>query len=236
MKTMIIVPILLILCLLCACTPSVPSGSTDPIQTDPTQAAPTDPTKTDPTDPTQTDPTDPTQADPTEPSPAADLDELNALFGNMGTLYNSALSSIYASPDQLDLRLFLDGLQREHGATLTQEEKDLLSLPEGDVFRYSADEVEAYLNTYFGIGIQDLHAHALKNLTYLPSTNSYYYATSGWDGCIPAFSANSVEALPDGTLMMYYTTGGWPAPNMVAKLKPTAEGYLILSNQPVIES
>lgn len=151
----------------------------------------------------------------------------------MGNLYNSALSSIYDSPDQLDLRFFLDGLQREHGATLTQEEKDLLSLPEGDVFRYSADEVEAYLNTCFGIGIQDLHTDALQNLTYLQSTNSYYYATSGWDGCVTAFSANSVEALPDGTLMMYYTTGGWPAPNMVARLQPTAEGYLILSNQPV---
>ena len=141
-----------------------------------------------------------------------------------------ALTSIYASPDLVNLRTFLDGLQSEHGITLTQEERDLLSLPEGDVFRYSADEVEAYLNTYFGIGIQDLQDSALANLTYQESTNSYYYATSGCDGEVPMFHAYHLEALPDGTLLMYYTTGGWPAPNMVAKLQPTEEGYIILSN------
>ena len=249
MKLKVIISLLMILCLLCACATSVPSDPTSPVQTDPTQASGTDPAKTDPTEPAQTDPTEPTETNPTEPTqpdpteptqttpmdPAlvAVLEELNAVFGARGTLYHSALTSIYASPDQLNLRTFLDGVQREHFVTLTQEERDQLSLPEGDVYRYSADEVEAYLNTYFGIGIQDLQDVALANLTYQESTDSYYYATSGCDGEVPMFHAYHLEALPDGTLLMYYTTGGWPGPNMVAKLQPTEDGYLILSNQPV---
>ena len=170
----------------------------------------------------------------TPENPSAELLALTELFGAWGTLYNSALTSTYESPAFINLRFFLEGVSKQHAAQLTEEEQADFAdygIENMEVFRYTREEVDGYLQQYFGITSADLDETAVRNLNYLESTDCFYIFTNGWDGHVRDVNVISAEPQADGTVLMYYTTGGWPAEKLIACIQPTDRGYIILSNQ-----
>lgn len=170
----------------------------------------------------------------TPDNPGPELLALTELFGTWGTLYNSALTSAYESPAFINLCFFLEGVSKDHAAQLTEEEQAAFAdygIENTDVFRYTREEVDGYLQQYFGITSADLDEVAVQNLYYLESTDCFYIFTNGWDGHVRDVNVICAELQADGTILMYYTTGGWPAEKLIARIQPTDSGYIILSNQ-----
>lgn len=169
----------------------------------------------------------------TPENPSPDLLALTELFGAWGTLYNSALTSTYESPAFINLRFFLEGVSKHHAAQLTEEEQAAFAdygIENMEVFRYTREEVDEYLQQYFGITSADLDEIAVRNLNYLESTDCFYIFTNGWDDHVSGVNVIFTEPQADGTVLMYYTTNGWPAEKLIARIQPTDSGYIILSN------
>lgn len=202
------------------------SAEPEPTATNTTESVPP------PSSTTETPPENYWPETPENPSP--DLLALTELFGAWGTLYNSALTSTYESPAFINLCFFLEGVSKDHAAQLTEEEQAAFAdygIENMEVFRYTREAVDGYLQQYFGITAADLDEMAVRNLNYLESTDCFYIFTNGWDGHVRDVNVICAEPQADGTILMYYTTGGWPAEKMIARLQPTDSGYIILSNQ-----
>lgn len=209
--------------------PTVPANQTPPSSSS-TTTNPTEPV----TPPSSTSETPPENYWPETPdNPSPDLLALTELFGAWGTLYNSALTSTYESPAFINLRFFLEGVSKHHAAQLTEQEQAAFAdygIENTEVFRYTREAVDGYLQQYFGITSADLDEMAVRNLNYLESTDCFYIFTNGWDGHVRGVNVIFVEPQADGTLLMYYTTDGLPAEKLIAHIQPTDNGYIILSN------
>ena len=75
--------------------------------------------------------------------------------------------------------------------------------------------------------IMELSDAAFEGLTYLESTDCYYFFATGVYGANEEFEAKQVEHLEDGTVKVTYA---WWDGVSVVTLKPNGDGYLILSN------
>lgn len=252
MKYYLAILLLLIALLLTACMPGFgdPIGqttspsTTDPIpsQTDsvstttasvPTTTAPV-PTTTVPAPTTK--PTDPV---PTSvPQNDAELTAFNELFQKAvgeRNAYSYAIAYEYSSTAELKLRYFFDnGFPGEKEAT-DSEWAELKVLPgfniNYDFFRLPKDKMEADLQNCFGISLADIPDSGFEGLTYLKSTDCYYFMATGFMLNSVNFTAQSVEHKNDGTVSLTYTVGWEPTVNeYVMELKPNGDGYLILSN------
>lgn len=217
-------------------TTAIPTTSpTDPTNQTPPSSSSTATNSTEPvTPPSSTSETQPKNYWPETPdNPSLDLLALTELFGAWGTLYNSALTSTYESPAFINLRFFLEGVSKHHTAQLTDQERAAFAdygIENMEAFRYTREEVDGYLQQYFGITSADLDEIAVRNLNYLESTDCFYIFTNGWDGHVRDVNVICAEPQADGTLLMYYTTNGWPAEKLIAHIQPTDNGYIILSN------
>lgn len=163
----------------------------------------------------------------------AQLAYFNALFGDMSSWYNRALTSLYASPAQVDLKmLFYHGFPEESQTPTDQEWESLKDKPgvylEFDLMRLPADKMNEVLTQYFGITLEGVNPSGFRRLTYLESTDCYYHTVS--DAVfVEDFNATAVETLTDGTIRLSYTAEFGEV--FVAVLKPVGDGYQILSNQ-----
>lgn len=246
MKKHLLILIMTIALLLTACMPAM-TNPTDSVPTttapEPTTTAPI-PTTTDPV-PTTTAPvttaTNPPSTDPiptTIPQNAAELAVFNELFQHVSGERNAYLSAVaheYSSPAELKLRYFFDnGFPGENEVSDLEwaELKDISGFNINyDFFRLPKDKMEADLQNYFGISLADIPDSGFEGLTYLKSTDCYYFmATAPMTNAVN-FTAQSVEYNSDGTVSLTYTVGWEPTvKKYVIELKSNGVEYLILSN------
>lgn len=215
---------------LAACHPAAPQdpGSSAPETSESTQ---TEPSQADPTEPSQTEPTQ--QTEPTEEDLLAKLD---ALFGG-NTWYNIALTSFYETPEQIDLKCFVNNTLIPYGGDLTDEESNFLSQYTDmfwmDIRRIDSEDIEEVLQQYLGIGLEDLENPDHPQLPYWEETDCYYLIANDAD-YTEDFHAEAVEVAEDGTICLTYTCN-FPDSSCMVRLMPYGDGYRILSNLQITE-
>ena len=153
---------------------------------------------------------------------------------NYEVYYNSAVGrNLYESPTELNLLKFFwrgfDGETTRTDAEITELKQYLNPtwVDNADFFRLPKDKMEAELQKIFGISLADLSDAAYEGLTYLESTDCYYFFATGVMGGTEYFEAKGVEHLDDGTVKVTYECEY--GVNVVT-LKSVGDGYLILSN------
>lgn len=157
---------------------------------------------------------------------------MEALFGGTQSWYNRALACEYETPEQLSLiHVFYSGFPDESW-TPTPEEWEQLKGKQGfnenyDLMRLPESKMDQVLRDYFGITLDDIPDEGFSGLTYLESTDCWYFMTTGWLG-VERFHTLTVEEHEDGTIRVCYDSG---SDIYVTVLRPNGEGYHILSNQ-----
>lgn len=221
----------------CAFVGAVNSGLDNPIdETQPT----TDPTTTPTTVPSTTAPSVPETTVAEDPE-LAYFDQLFAIWwGNPANVYdykiyyNSAVGrNLYESPTELNL---LEFFWRGFSGETTPTDAEITELKQyvnptwvdnADFYRLPKEKMDAELQKIFGVSLLDLSAVAFEGLTYLESTDCYYFFATGVMGGTAEFAAKSVEHLEDGTVKVTYEC---EYGRNVVTLKPNGDGYRILSN------
>lgn len=204
---------------LCAC--QKPQESNDPTQitTTPTQTQPTKPA------PTETQPTQP--VDPR-------IAEMQELFDHKSDylFYNTALTSVYENPADVDLAfLFYNGF-RDESQQPTEEELVLLEGKMGkywkemDLIRLPAGKMDAVLTDLFGITLEQTNGVGLDRLVYLEETDCYYASVTGMH--YTDITVINVSSQEDGRLLVQYST--YPGEFVVCLMPKPDGGYSILSN------
>ena len=216
------------------------------IVTDPTSTVTTDPstpvTASAPSSATTASPT--TSSDPTIPPatsatlPPADpqtVAELTAKFSEPGSWYNMALTCVYASSKDLNLRMFFSfgGFKDESREPTDQEWEHLKDIPSFDInydfYRLPVSKINAVLTEHFGITVEDLSEESFLGLQYLEDTDCYYYMDTGVHYILD-FAVTKTTVLEDGTICLYYTIPY--GKHFAVTLKPHDDNYWILSNLP----
>lgn len=222
------------------------SPSTVPTETEGSTVVPTEteeptaPVETQmPSSPVETEiPTMPNeQTEPSETSPMeGQLMVYNILFSDKNSWYNKALSCQYSSPTQLSLKkVFSCGFAEESSKPSDAEWAQLKDIPGFDInldlLRLPADKMNQVLQEYFGITLDDVDETGFNGLTFLESTNCYYFmATDAM--IVEYFNATTVENREDGSIRVTYTTGA-NSTVFVVTLMPNGDGYRIQSNEQI---
>lgn len=114
---------------------------------------------------------------PIETGPSVQ-EQLEELFSDEGSWYNMALSSLYSTPKDLDLRAFFGRGFPEETAELTDEEWAQLETAgfdrRADTLRLPLSEMNGVLNAYFGITLDDTNFVGMEDMVYLENTGCYY--------------------------------------------------------------
>ena len=130
--------------------------------------------------PETTEPLQNTEGPPPDPVSPADAEHL---FSDPTGWYAMALTSLYSTPEQVDIAAFFaDGFPSE-STVPTPEEWALLKDVEGfrqdEYFRrMSADAMDGVLIRVFGIGLDQMQGVGLDRLTYLEETDCYYFMST----------------------------------------------------------
>lgn len=243
MKKTLLALVLILCLLLCSCTPAI-SGDhgTTPPTGEPT-AAPTQPTEP-PTQPTDPPATEPPVTEPTIPVPDGtpltddELASLQELF-QWPSYYAVASHSTFSTPSELSLEMLIrEGPDVEERIALTDAEKaHLSSISDGfiykDTSRISKDAVIRALNQYYGLTLEDVPE--LGSLVYWEKTDCFYYCGGGT--IVSLLAVTHAVTQEDGTIWVRYCDElGMERTGEVLRtgemiLKPTQDGYQILSNQ-----
>ncbi len=247
MKRCVVMLLIACVLVLCACrpveqqptvgmgaSPTTNGQTTAPtVTTQPTTVTP--PTTTQPVPGTQ--PTESTQ--PTDPVDE-ELAKFNALFGNLDSWYNKALTCEYETPAQLQLSYFFMAAFSEESNQVTDSEIAQLkalydhnphyaaNIQNYPITRLPVDWMNQVLQDYFGITLDAVDSAGFTDMDYLESANCYYIIGGGASATMD-FNATSVETLEDGTIRVYYTAD-WETTVRCVTLQPSGDGYMILSN------
>jgi len=144
-----------------------------------------------------------------------------------------ALLSEYADPSQINLRLlFYMGFSDESWELTDVEREELQGKVtlELDVRRLPAEKINQVLIQHFGITLEEVDVSGFAGLTYLESTNCYYFATGDAD-FLGNFKAIQLENMEDGKVRLSYTSDRSSDTAFVAVLKLVDGNWQILSNQ-----
>ena len=96
--------------------------------------------------------------------------------------------------------------------------------------RMPVKEMNRVLQKYFGITLDETEKIGLEHLLYWDKTDCYYRYHSDTNFFRPQVYKAFVQE--DGTIAMYYVCDlQFGDPNALAMLKPTGDGYQILSNE-----
>ncbi len=218
-------------------TPPSPDASTAPPLTSPSTGVqvtvPSEPTDPPPTETQVTIPTISTE--PTDPivlgvAMFQELFEARTAI----TFWNMALCQAYDDARMLNLvDLFYNGCPIQGERATAQERKELETMLgkeiEADINRCIPAEMNQVLTELFGLTLEDFGDDALKSFLYLESTGCYYLLRSD---VLYAHKLNVVDfhELENGNVEVYYSVERWTNMNGVVTLKPSADGYHILSN------
>lgn len=148
--------------------------------------------------------------------------------------YNFALLCQFSTPAELDfLALFGNGDLNE---TVTAEERAYLEAQDNafadmDISKVSAQRMNEVLQNYFGVTLEETNQLNLDCFTYYAETDSYFHATTGFN-YVPNVEFTVVELLEDGCVYAEYCLFGT---TYAIVLRPTQDGYHLLSNQAIAE-
>lgn len=240
-KPLILLLVLLAFSLIVGCT-------ADPVETTPptrvTTESPTEPPTVPPTDPlTEPATEEPTQL-PTEPVDEEQLAAYQALFTWEGGMFHAlAAGHIYTCPEEVDLYyLFYGGIDYPGDwTTISESEKDFL-LAEGfwqecDIQIMPADLLEAELQWYFGVGLDDVQIPG--EWAYSPETDTYY--SNHNDAYITFATVTGYTQLDEETVVLHLTVDmvhdhDWEETRydaaMDMTIRPYEGGGRIISNVP----
>ncbi len=211
MKKSAFLILLLLLFLLSACNANLPDTSMNHTGTQPsgsydTQAS-TPPTQSDPV-PSDTVPEPPTE--PTaDPTMQAELDAFTALFRDTDAIYQYALSHRFDSPDRVRLKLlFMNGFADEPRTPTEEEWAALEGTPGFDekynLFRLPVAKMNKVLNQSFDISLDKMSEGSFIGLTYLESTDCYYFMGMPSYG-VAEYTAINIQPQGSDTVMVTYT-------------------------------
>ncbi len=163
-----------------------------------------------------------------------ELKKLETLFGDIHSWYNHSLTSEYASAEEVNLlKLFYCGFSDETTKPTDAEWaelKDRKGFQESmDFFRLPEDKMEEVLKTYFGTSLKSVKESGFEGLTYLESTQCYYFMTTGTN-VVSDFHGEKLVKQSDGTLTLHYTAENGLVKGIVTVL-PNGDGYRIISNR-----
>ena len=181
------------------------SNDTKPVQTPTTETTqPTSPQK--PDNPDQ--PNDPDKPDdPAVPDPPPEQMDVSKLFDGEDNWYRRALTSNYFDPADADIaKFFACGFADESNAPTDAEWEFLKDVPgfeKNERFRrLPVVRMDEVLMQVFGLKLSDMNGVGLRKLTYLESTDCYYFMAKA-DQTEPKYH---FEAVTMGT--NYYTADG----------------------------
>lgn len=184
------------------------------------------------TDPTETDQPTMPETQPIETTPDPQLQALLDILGDQKSWYNRALTCEFDNPAQLKLHnLFYCGFPGESRKP-TAEEWEQLEDKQGfnenyDLMRLPENKMNQILVEYFGITLDDIPEEGFSGLTYLESTDCWYFMTTGWLG-IEKLQVLSVETMENGVIHVCYNADYWGVYDLM--LQPYGDGYRVLSN------
>ena len=180
--------------------------------------------------------TSPSLPIPEDDAPAEDwLLLFYSMLTEPGSWYNRALTSHYASPDQIDMEAFLRQGIAQGGSPLESypEAQWLLQYgyfkPEDQVFRLPKSDINSLVGVYFGTTIE---AHKMPYYRFNEQTGCYYFADKIVAGAT-VFGIVDYEWLEDGNVCVRYVTERWNKPQLMqVTLCPVGDHFKIVSNLP----
>lgn len=128
-------------------------------------------------------------------------------------LTNMLLTSVWISPEEIDLyRAFGNGVVRQT-SRLTDAERELLSGRSGyseylDQVRFSRAELNACLEKYLGLTLEETRKKGLESFIYLSETDSYY-RSRGDTGYCPVTIRSGYRTV-DGSIVLTYSFSSAP--------------------------
>lgn len=149
----------------------------------------------------------PVSADPAREDAAAVSYYMALLDWYSDDLYTQALGTIFNTPEDVDLYYFFYNGVMEHAGwrDLGSAERDYLLangfLEEMDIQIMPADRIEARLQKYFGLELEDVRIP--HGWVYYAPTDCYY--TNHNDAWLPYVTVTGVEEYPDGISRLYLT-------------------------------
>lgn len=149
--------------------------------------------------------------------------------------YNQATTSLYASPEEIDLyEFFYNGIRGESQKPTAEEEAFLQTqwpqfALELDLIRLPVEKMNAILRQYFGMELEDFNGAGMEKLVYWSETDAYY-DSHGDANVTFEFTITNVTVTADGAYQVYYYTYEKNT-SFVLTLMPNGDGsYRILSH------
>ena len=180
--------------------------------------------------------TSPSLPIPEDDAPAEDwLLLFYSMLTEPGSWYNRALTSHYASPDQIDMEAFLrQGIAQGASPLESYPEAQWLLQygyfkPEDQVFRLPKSDINSLVGVYFGTTIE---AHKMPYYRFNEQTGCYYFADKTVAGAT-VFGIVDFKWLEDGNVCVRYVTERWDKPILMqVTLCPVGDHFKIVSNLP----
>lgn len=180
--------------------------------------------------------TSPSLPIPEDDAPAEDwLLLFYSMLTEPGSWYNRALTSHYASPDQIDMDAFLrQGIAQGASPLESYPEAQWLLQygyfkPEAQVFRLPKSDINSLVGVYFGTTIE---AHKMPYYRFNEQTGCYYSADDTVAG-VPVFGIVDFEWVEEGNVCVRYVTERWNKPQLMqVTLCPAGDHFRIVSNLP----
>ena len=180
--------------------------------------------------------TSPSLPIPEDDAPAEDwLLLFYSMLTEPGSWYNRALTSHYASRDQIDMEAFLrQGIAQGASPLESYPEAQWLLQygyfkPEDQVFRLPKSDINSLVGVYFGTTIE---AHKMPYYRFNEQTGCYYFADKTVAGAT-VFGIVDFKWLEDGNVCVRYVTERWDKPILMqVTLCPVGDHFKIVSNLP----
>ena len=157
--------------------------------------------------------------------------------GEYINMHNQFLSSVYDKPQDIDLfELFYCGTPDNQNSFPSQEEKDkvvaaasMISEPDCMCQKNTTADMNAVLQEYMGITLDETNKVGLDKFTYLSEYDAYYYF-HGDTNYVLQYTMDSGFRAKNGDVYLYYKALTWYESDRELLLKKNGDGYLFYSN------
>jgi len=154
--------------------------------------------------------------------------------GEYMNIRNQFLSSLYSSPEQIDLlELFYCGNGLEENLATDEEVSAVLDnvgwdFADCDLEKNSRANMDAILTQYMGLTLDDTNGVGLEKMTYLPEYDAYYYLHGDTNY---RMSVTFTDGEREGDIIRLFYDDTFMGGSKVLTLRETDGRYLFLSNQ-----
>ena len=152
--------------------------------------------------------------------------------------YNMALCVTFSAPEDLDLDLFFNNGFDDERSALTEAEEAFLSAQgvalDHDLYRLPGEKMDAVLQKYFGLTLEQTNGIGLEEAAYDPDTGCYYIDPGGYVCAEDFVFTDGYYDEASEILRLYYTdfVGREFVISLQSLRSQNLVGYHILSNLP----